>query len=169
VEGIRPVLPLIRNTPYGKRIQNKLQREHMDTHSYGGGNNGYSHHNGSGIGAGMGGMGYNNLGNGGRQMHQSNSLNDVYGSQPGGVYSLGQGSGLGQHLSATGMHGIHSHSASSIDPYILQSGGQGLPHSQSAGFSTLGSFGNQNAFANGGLTSSLNHPPYGRNAFPYGM
>ncbi|KAL4264420.1 PUM-HD domain-containing protein [Pleurotus pulmonarius] len=26
VEGIRPVLPLIRNTPYGKRIQNKLQR-----------------------------------------------------------------------------------------------------------------------------------------------
>jgi len=27
VEGIRPVLPLIRNTPYGKRIQNKLQRE----------------------------------------------------------------------------------------------------------------------------------------------
>ena len=30
VEGIRPVLPLIRNTPYGKRIQNKLQREQMD-------------------------------------------------------------------------------------------------------------------------------------------
>ncbi|KAL4250611.1 hypothetical protein AB1N83_014074 [Pleurotus pulmonarius] len=26
VEGIRPVLPLIRNKPYGKRIQNKLQR-----------------------------------------------------------------------------------------------------------------------------------------------
>ncbi|KAF9487698.1 ARM repeat-containing protein [Pleurotus eryngii] len=26
VEDIRPVLPLIRNTPYGKRIQNKLQR-----------------------------------------------------------------------------------------------------------------------------------------------
>lgn len=30
VEGIRPVLPLICNTPYGKRIQNKLQREQMD-------------------------------------------------------------------------------------------------------------------------------------------
>ena len=41
VEGIRPVLPLIRNTPYGKRIQNKLQREHND--AYGGGG-GY-HHN----------------------------------------------------------------------------------------------------------------------------
>ncbi|KDQ32435.1 hypothetical protein PLEOSDRAFT_1100920 [Pleurotus ostreatus PC15] len=30
VEGIRPLLPLIRNTPYGKRIQNKLQREQKD-------------------------------------------------------------------------------------------------------------------------------------------
>jgi hypothetical protein len=30
VERIRPVRPLIRNTPYGKRIQNKLQREQMD-------------------------------------------------------------------------------------------------------------------------------------------
>ena len=30
VDGIRPVLPLIRNTPYGKRIQNKLQREQQN-------------------------------------------------------------------------------------------------------------------------------------------
>ncbi|KAJ7830916.1 ARM repeat-containing protein [Mycena olivaceomarginata] len=30
VEDIRPVLPLIWNTPYGKRIQNKLQRNQMD-------------------------------------------------------------------------------------------------------------------------------------------
>src|SRR4051794_35802964 len=41
VEGIRPVLPLIRNTPYGKRIQNKLQRDQMD--QFGG--NGSSYHN----------------------------------------------------------------------------------------------------------------------------
>src|ERR1700722_974315 len=41
VEGIRPVLPLIRNTPYGKRIQNKLQREQMD-HFGGGGGGGYN-------------------------------------------------------------------------------------------------------------------------------
>ncbi|KAI6045160.1 hypothetical protein EDC04DRAFT_2599069 [Pisolithus marmoratus] len=34
-EGIRPVLPLIRNTPYGKRIQNKLQRERADNCSGG--------------------------------------------------------------------------------------------------------------------------------------
>lgn len=39
VEGIRPILPLIRNTPYGKRIQSKLQREQMESHhqQYGGG------------------------------------------------------------------------------------------------------------------------------------
>lgn len=30
MEGIRPILPLIRNTPYGKRIQSKLQREQLD-------------------------------------------------------------------------------------------------------------------------------------------
>lgn len=36
VEGIRPVLPLIRNTPYGKRIQNKLQREQLDGPGFGG-------------------------------------------------------------------------------------------------------------------------------------
>jgi hypothetical protein len=45
VEGICPVLPLIWNTPYGKHIQNKLQREQMD------------HFNG---GSGGGGGGYNN-------------------------------------------------------------------------------------------------------------
>lgn len=37
VECIRPILPMIRNTPYGKRIQSKLQREHMEQHHYGGG------------------------------------------------------------------------------------------------------------------------------------
>src|SRR5258708_32508577 len=42
VEGIRPILPLIRNTPYGKRIQSKLQREHVEP--YGGGGS-YSHSN----------------------------------------------------------------------------------------------------------------------------
>ncbi|KAG8905842.1 hypothetical protein FRB99_008144 [Tulasnella sp. 403] len=30
VEYIRPILPLIRNTPYGKRIQSKLQREQVE-------------------------------------------------------------------------------------------------------------------------------------------
>lgn len=30
VDNIRPILPLIRNTPYGKRIQSKIQRENID-------------------------------------------------------------------------------------------------------------------------------------------
>ncbi|KAK0523831.1 hypothetical protein OC834_001809 [Tilletia horrida] len=30
VECIRPILPMIRNTPYGKRIQSKLQRDNVD-------------------------------------------------------------------------------------------------------------------------------------------
>ena len=30
VECIRPILPMIRNTPYGKRIQSKLQRDNLD-------------------------------------------------------------------------------------------------------------------------------------------
>jgi hypothetical protein len=42
VERIRPVRPLIRNTPYGKRIQNKLQREQMDHFGGGGGGGGYN-------------------------------------------------------------------------------------------------------------------------------
>ncbi|KAG9116804.1 hypothetical protein FRC07_007448, partial [Ceratobasidium sp. 392] len=40
VEGICPILPLIRNTLYGKRIQSKLQHKQMETHhqQYGGHN-----------------------------------------------------------------------------------------------------------------------------------
>ncbi|KNZ61417.1 uncharacterized protein VP01_1402g4 [Puccinia sorghi] len=30
VDNIRPILPLIRNTPYGKRIQSKIQRDNLD-------------------------------------------------------------------------------------------------------------------------------------------
>lgn len=36
VECIRPILPMIRNTPYGKRIQSKLQRESFDMSGPGG-------------------------------------------------------------------------------------------------------------------------------------
>ncbi|KAM0754176.1 ARM repeat-containing protein [Meredithblackwellia eburnea MCA 4105] len=40
IETIRPILPMIRNTPYGKRIQSKIQRETHDHHMRGG----YHHH-----------------------------------------------------------------------------------------------------------------------------
>ncbi|KAG9084047.1 hypothetical protein FRC07_013727 [Ceratobasidium sp. 392] len=61
VEGVRPILPLIRNTPYSKRIQSKLQREQMETHhqQYGGRNFNQGHAalvniamNGNGMGMG---------------------------------------------------------------------------------------------------------------------
>ncbi|KAG8709031.1 hypothetical protein FRC08_018580 [Ceratobasidium sp. 394] len=45
VQGIRPILPLIRDTPYGKRIQSKLQCEQMESHhqQYGGYNFNQTH------------------------------------------------------------------------------------------------------------------------------
>ncbi|GAA5856818.1 hypothetical protein JCM9279_002029, partial [Rhodotorula babjevae] len=43
IETIRPILPMIRNTPYGKRIQSKIQRETSDHMRHGGGG-GYHHH-----------------------------------------------------------------------------------------------------------------------------
>ncbi|CAH7668266.1 armadillo-type protein, partial [Phakopsora pachyrhizi] len=36
VDNIKPILPMIRNTPYGKRIQSKIQREGMDSLRSGG-------------------------------------------------------------------------------------------------------------------------------------
>ncbi|GAA6057883.1 hypothetical protein JCM3770_001815 [Rhodotorula araucariae] len=42
IETIRPILPMIRNTPYGKRIQSKIQRETNDHMRHGGG--GFHHH-----------------------------------------------------------------------------------------------------------------------------
>ncbi|GAA6014967.1 hypothetical protein JCM10207_008688 [Rhodosporidiobolus poonsookiae] len=41
IETIRPILPMIRNTPYGKRIQSKIQRETSDHMRHGGGGGGY--------------------------------------------------------------------------------------------------------------------------------
>ncbi|GAA6020579.1 hypothetical protein JCM8202_006309 [Rhodotorula sphaerocarpa] len=43
IETIRPILPQIRNTPYGKRIQSKIQRETSD-HMHRGGYHHHPHH-----------------------------------------------------------------------------------------------------------------------------
>ncbi|WWC66536.1 uncharacterized protein I206_100439 [Kwoniella pini CBS 10737] len=85
VELIRPILPSIRNTPYGKRIQSKLAREDASFGHYGGGQgNGYG---GGGGGGGGGGRGYgrggyhgSNRGHIGRpQLQHVNALTDIYG------------------------------------------------------------------------------------------
>ncbi|GAA6031615.1 hypothetical protein JCM8097_006550 [Rhodosporidiobolus ruineniae] len=46
IETIRPILPMIRNTPYGKRIQSKIQRETNDHMRHGGGGYGHGGHGG---------------------------------------------------------------------------------------------------------------------------
>jgi hypothetical protein len=185
VEGIRPVLPLIRNTPYGKRIQNKLQREQMDHFGGGGGGNGS-------------GGGYNNqqalvnmaLGSQGMGLHhgahnagarhisatlQSNQLAEVYGPQN-GLYSTGgpglQGQGsFGQAHMPPQLHGLQPQS---IDGYVLQgnsSHNQGISpsHSHGNGFSGVAGFNNVNPFGNVALNAGSLNDPYQRSNFGYGM
>ncbi|GLB36562.1 putative pumilio-family RNA binding repeat [Lyophyllum shimeji] len=162
VEGIRPILPLIRNTPYGKRIQNKLQREQMD--HYGG----YHSQAMGNLGLGNQGMTapHGHLGGGGRHIppspHQSNPLADVYSAQN-SLYSMPQApASFGQ----THLHGLQPQS---IDGYVLQgnsSHNQGLSasHSHGGGFSSA-SF--ASPFAGAGLSTSLNDPYGQRSAFGY--
>ncbi|EJF58468.1 ARM repeat-containing protein [Dichomitus squalens] len=159
VEGIRPVLPLIRNTPYGKRIQNKLQREHSD--AFGGG--GYHHNQQALVNMSLGnqGMGMGHAHNGGRHMShlQAGALADVYTAQN-GLYGLQGGPGL----HAAPLHaGLQTHS---IDSYVMQgsnnhSPGLTPPHTQAGVFSGVSSYGS--AFPVGVAD------PYQRQSFAYGM
>ncbi|KAI0762565.1 ARM repeat-containing protein [Fomes fomentarius] len=161
VEGIRPVLPLIRNTPYGKRIQNKLQREHNDV--YGGGG-GYHHNQQALVNMGLGnqGLGIGHAPNGGRHLShlQAGALADAYTAQNGlSPYALQGGPGL--HAGAP-LHGLQSHS---IDSYVMQgsnnhSPGLTPPHSHAGAFPSYAS--NVNSFPVGVAD------PYQR-SFAYGM
>lgn len=139
VEGIRPVLPLIRNTPYGKRIQNKLQREQAD--GFGG------YHSQPSIAIMSNG--------GGRHMSPSirtNQLNDMYVSQA-AMY----GSPFAGGAAPLGM------APQSIDPYVLQGGSaHNLSHSPSGGFS---SFNAPSSYGSAGLAASFGGDSYARSAF----
>ncbi|KAL5535159.1 hypothetical protein ACEPAF_3253 [Sanghuangporus sanghuang] len=158
VEGIRPILPLIRNTPYGKRIQSKLQREQMELAS----TNGISHYGGpygqQGMGitlANQGVVGHPGIGPRGPlagSIHPSHQLADVYGTRS-TMYGLGQ-----SNATATGLHGqqaslhlqqpIHSLPPQAIDGYVLQ-GGSGHTHALSSG---------TNGFGVGNFNSSIQLP-----------
>jgi len=155
VEGIRPVLPLIRNTPYGKRIQNKLQREQLDNF---GSNSGHFGHQAALLNMGLGSQG---VGLPGRGLPQSHSLADVYNSQ-GGIYSLPST----QSLHSQSLHNLPS----SIDGYVLQnnsSHNHSLTHN-GGGFGN-GGFSSANSFPNIGLASTLGDP-YSRSNFGgYGL
>ncbi|KAG6918676.1 hypothetical protein DXG01_012494 [Tephrocybe rancida] len=165
VDGIRPILPLIRNTPYGKRIQNKLQREQLDP--YGGY---HAQPTLNGLGLGNQGMGapHGHHGGGGRHAgHQSNPLGDVYGGQN-GLYPMQQSpASFNQHLGGSQLHGLQPQS---IDGYVLQGNsshnqnGLSSSHSHGGGFSGS-SF--ATPFAGNGISASL-ADPYQRN-YGYGM
>lgn len=151
VEGIRPVLPLIRNTPYGKRIQNKLQREQLDNF---GSNSSHYNHQAALLNIGLGAQGISLPG---RALPQSHSLTDVYNSQ-GGIYPLPGA----QSLHSQSLHNLPS----SIDGYVLQnnsSHNHSLGHNSSGGFSN-GGFNSANSFPNIGLASTLSDS-YPRSGF----
>lgn len=160
VEGIRPVLPLIRNTPYGKRIQNKLQREaqSLEYASYPNPNH-------------LVNMTLSNQGmspaHTSRHLPQGlqGNISDLYGSGS-NVYGLPQTqAGFSQAHLGTAIHGLQPQS---IDGYVLQSTSA---HNQGAapnsGFNGA-SFANVSPFTGGTLAVSLNDP-YQRSAFGYGM
>ena len=121
VEGIRPVLPLIRNTPYGKRIQNKLQREQMENF------NGFPNQQAL-VNMALGNQTMGTPHGGNRHLPQgisANPLADVYATSNGLYPMQGQGNyGLGNQM----------HSLQPIDGYVLQgdsSHNQGLPQPHS--------------------------------------
>ncbi|KAF5392633.1 hypothetical protein D9757_002130 [Collybiopsis confluens] len=158
VEGIRPVLPLIRNTPYGKRIQNKLQREQMD--QFGG-----YHNQQALVNMALTNQGISIPQNSGRLL-QGNPLADVYGTQN-GLYSPLQSQSYGQAPLASQLHSLQPQS---IDGYVLQGGSghsQGVSPSHSNGFSGA-SFAGIGHFGGSALHNTLSDP-YQRTAFGYGM
>jgi len=152
------VLPLIRNTPYGKRIQNKLQREQLDNF---GSNSSHYNHQAALLNMGLGGQ---SVGLPGRGLPQSHSLADVYNSQ-GGVYPLPNTQSL------QSLHSQSLHSLPSIDGYVLQnnsSHNHSLTHNGASGFGN-GGFSNASSFPNIGLASTLGDP-YSRSNFGgYGL
>ncbi|OCH92683.1 ARM repeat-containing protein [Obba rivulosa] len=166
VEGIRPVLPLIRNTPYGKRIQNKLQREHhLD--NYGG----YHHNQQQLVNMALGSQSVGIGHNGGRHLsHQGLHQASAYNGD--GLYSMQAGPGmqaqasLGQsHLHGHPMHGMQNHS---IDSYVMQGSSSHSPvltppHTQAGAFNSVSNYGNVSSFPAIGVTD-----PYQR-TFGYGM
>ncbi|KIK70359.1 hypothetical protein GYMLUDRAFT_89399 [Collybiopsis luxurians FD-317 M1] len=158
VEGIRPVLPLIRNTPYGKRIQNKLQREQMD--QFGG-----YHSQQALVNMALSNQGIS-LPQSSARLLQGNPLADVYGAQN-GLYSLQSQATYGQAPLASQIHTLQPQS---IDGYVLQGGSghsQGISPSHTSGFSGA-SFAGIGPFGGSALHSTLSDP-YQRTAFGYGM
>ncbi|KAH9005921.1 ARM repeat-containing protein [Lactarius hatsudake] len=153
VDGIRPVLPLIRNTPYGKRIQNKLQREQQHLDHFGG------YHSQQALAV--------NMANHGAGRHlPADPLSGVYSGQN-GMYSAGLPSQGQPALSQASLRGpIHSLQPHALDSYVLQSNAGHAPHQ--GAFSAFGNVGVGTSFPGVGVANSL-ADPYQRTSFGYSM
>lgn len=147
VDGIRPILPLIRNTPYGKRIQSKLQREPIDGPVHFGAS--YPQHN-SGINN-VPPIGYGQPSTTQRQQRQGGHMADLYTQSP--LYPT-------QRLQQAAP-------AVTAESYMMQSG-SGLPvGAQNSGFGMSG-FGN--GFSGELATqrrTTVNNDTYARSSFQY--
>ena len=115
IETIRPILPSVRNTPYGKRIQSKLAREDASFAHYGGGGGGGGGYGGRGGYRGGAGGGGGGGAAGGYQRHLGrpqlqhiNALTEVYGA--GGPF-------VPAHGAPGGPHGYMPHTAPGQHPH----------------------------------------------------
>ncbi|KDQ17686.1 hypothetical protein BOTBODRAFT_105309 [Botryobasidium botryosum FD-172 SS1] len=194
VEGIRPILPLIRNTPYGKRIQSKLQREQIEAASAGGHySSGYQQQQAhsaalmnlalqqqqqqsSGLGGMAGTQARHHIPQ--QSLHHASQLSDPYNARS-SLYSLAQNGGQAQLHQAQQLHNLqHSldhglaHGYGGASHHMLQ----GNPGSQSSlggvsPFQSINSYSPlTNSFAAGsvGIGAGISDP-YQRAAFPYSM
>ncbi|CUA77447.1 Pumilio homology domain family member 4 [Saccharomyces cerevisiae S288c] [Rhizoctonia solani] len=161
VEGIRPILPLIRNTPYGKRIQSKLQREQMENHQqYGGGHGGYNPTHAALVNLAMNG---NGMSMGGRHVSQPSvhhsPLADAY-NRP-NLYNIPQQMHHGIQQQPMDHYGT---------PHMMASNLHHSPMTTTAAFPNVSGFSNPvpNNYGALGISAGMNDP-YQRANFPYGM
>ncbi|ODN84336.1 hypothetical protein L202_00308 [Cryptococcus amylolentus CBS 6039] len=124
VECIRPILPSIRNTPYGKRIQSKLAREDASFQPYNGYNSRSERGDRGDRGGGRGGNYHSSRGHIGRpQLQHINALTDIYG---GGGPFMQYGHAPAMHPGHPGAH-PHQH-PHAPPPHGAWPGGPRDPH-----------------------------------------
>ncbi|KAG8931701.1 hypothetical protein FRC02_002352 [Tulasnella sp. 418] len=177
VEGIRPILPLIRNTPYGKRIQSKLQREQMEAAhvSHYGGAGPYNNHNAlvnlamanNGIAANPHARTFPH-----QSVHPGQLSNDLYNPRNSlySTHSMAPPTGMLNQGHPLGHAMPHSHSIDGGYGHILPGGANGANLINNPGFGGMGTYNAPIAGFGGnvGLTAGL-ADPYQRTAYPYGI
>lgn len=119
------MLPLIRNTPYGKRIQNKLQREQLDQQQ--------QHFNGFGAGGPALMMG---AGGAGGRHHGHHGHGQGYGRGHG---HRGHGHGHGQHGHGHGQH--HGHGQNHVANHLADVYGAAAAAASNAAMYSQAGFG----------------------------